>query len=169
MTEGWTKTVDAMIEKGAKLEMPEDKDILVEYLVQQHGPLPEGEGRLILLNTCTICHDLQRVRTRRATPEGWKETPLPAVIVRPFGAGRVVYLAAAIDAALWSYAYPYQRCLLARALTWAAGNSSKRCRGRPATSAGAASPPDVPGGPTSHTSSRSSARQASASFSAWRW
>jgi hypothetical protein len=71
--EGWTKTVDAMIEKGAKLEMPEDKDILVEYLVQQHGPLPEGEGRLILLNTCTICHDLQRVRTRRATPEGWKE------------------------------------------------------------------------------------------------
>jgi hypothetical protein len=71
--EGWTKTVDAMIEKGAKLEAPEDKDILIEYLVQQHGPLPEGEGRAILLNTCTICHDLQRVRTRRATPEGWKE------------------------------------------------------------------------------------------------
>jgi hypothetical protein len=71
--EGWTKTVDAMIEKGAKFEFPEDKDILIEYLVQQHGPLPEGEGREILLNTCTICHDLQRVRTRRATPEGWKE------------------------------------------------------------------------------------------------
>jgi hypothetical protein len=71
--EGWAKTVDAMIEKGAKLEMPEDRDILIEYLVQQHGPLPEGEGKAILLNTCTICHDLQRVRTRRATPEGWKE------------------------------------------------------------------------------------------------
>jgi len=71
--EGWTKTVDDMIEKGAKLEFPEDKDILIKYLVQQHGPLPEGEGRAILLNTCTICHDLQRVRTRRATPEGWKE------------------------------------------------------------------------------------------------
>jgi len=71
--EGWTKTVDAMIEKGAKLELPEDKDILIEYLAQQHGPLPPGEGREILLNTCTICHDLQRVRTRRATPEGWKE------------------------------------------------------------------------------------------------
>jgi hypothetical protein len=71
--EGWTKTVDAMIEKGAKFEFPEDKNILIEYLVQQHGPLPQGEGREILLNTCTICHDLQRVRTRRATPEGWKE------------------------------------------------------------------------------------------------
>ena len=70
---GWSQTVDAMIEKGAKFEKPEDKDILIEYLVQQHGPLPEGEGRTILLNTCTICHDLQRVRTRRATPEGWKE------------------------------------------------------------------------------------------------
>ena len=63
---GWSQTVDAMIEKGAKFEKPEDKDILIEYLVQQHGPLPEGEGRTILLNTCTICHDLQRVRTRRA-------------------------------------------------------------------------------------------------------
>ena len=38
-----------------------------------------------------------------------------------FGDGRVVYLAAAIDAALWSYAYPYQRRMLAQALTWAAG------------------------------------------------
>jgi len=41
--EGWTKTVDTMIEKGAKLELPDDKDILIQYLVQQHGPLPEGE------------------------------------------------------------------------------------------------------------------------------
>src|SRR5437762_1737174 len=71
--EGWTKAVDAMIEKGAKLELPEDRNILIDYLVRQHGPLPEGEGKAILLNTCTICHDLQRVRTRRATPEGWKE------------------------------------------------------------------------------------------------
>jgi hypothetical protein len=71
--EGWTKTVDAMIEKGAKLPLPEDKEILIEYLVDYHGPLPEGEGKAILLNICTICHDLQRVRTRRATPEGWHE------------------------------------------------------------------------------------------------
>lgn len=71
--EGWAKTVDAMIAKGAKLELPTDREVLIEYLFQQHGPLPEGEGKEILLNTCTICHDLQRVRTRRATPEGWYE------------------------------------------------------------------------------------------------
>jgi len=57
----------------------------------------------------------------RMAPEGVKGTPLPAVVARAFGAGRVVYLAAAVDAALWSYAYPYQRRLLPRALTWAAG------------------------------------------------
>ncbi len=59
----------------------------------------------------------------RMAPEGVKGTPLPAVVARPFRAGRIVYLAAALDAALWSYAYPYQRRLLTRALTWAAGGT----------------------------------------------
>ncbi len=54
------------------------------------------------------------------TVEGADKEPLPAAVARTFGKGRVVYLAAAVDAALWSYAYPYQRRLLARALEWAA-------------------------------------------------
>src|SRR5206468_10708802 len=45
---------------------------------------------------------------------------LPAAVLRRFGAGRVIYFAAGLDAALWGYAYPYQRRLLARALEWAA-------------------------------------------------
>ncbi len=56
----------------------------------------------------------------RLRPEGSAAAPLPAVVSRRFGEGRVVYFAAAVDAALWSYAYPYQRRLLARALEWAA-------------------------------------------------
>jgi hypothetical protein len=48
---------------------------------------------------------------------------LPGVIQHQFGKGRVVYFATGVDAALWSYAYPYQRRLLARALEWAAGGS----------------------------------------------
>jgi hypothetical protein len=52
-------------------------------------------------------------------PEGTGQR-LPAVVSRQFGKGRVVYLAAGVDAALWSYAYPYQRRLLTRALEWAA-------------------------------------------------
>jgi hypothetical protein len=58
----------------------------------------------------------------RMAPEGGKGGPLPAVVVRKVGAGRVVYFAAAVDAALWSYSYPYQRVLLARALAWAAAS-----------------------------------------------
>lgn len=44
---------------------------------------------------------------------------LPAGVARRHGSGHVVYLAAALDAALWSYGYPYQRRLLVRALEWA--------------------------------------------------
>lgn len=47
----------------------------------------------------------------------------PALIARAHGKGRVVFLAAGIDAALWSYAYPYQRILLVNAVDWAASGS----------------------------------------------
>lgn len=56
----------------------------------------------------------------RFVPEGSKNPPHPGVILRQHGAGRVAYLAAAMDAALWSYAYPYQRRLLAQLVHWAA-------------------------------------------------
>jgi cytochrome c5 len=70
--EGWSKTISAMIEKGAKVE-PDDVPILTDYLVRFHGPLPEGEGRAIVLNICTMCHDLQRVRTHGGSVEDWFE------------------------------------------------------------------------------------------------
>ncbi len=52
-------------------------------------------------------------------PEGSRE-PFPAVAVGEFGKGRVVYFAAGVDAALYSYAFPYQRVILSRAVQWAA-------------------------------------------------
>lgn len=69
---GWTKTIAAMVEKGAKVA-PDDVPILTEYLVRYHGPLPDGDGKAIMLNICTLCHDLQRVRSHRSSIEGWKE------------------------------------------------------------------------------------------------
>jgi hypothetical protein len=57
----------------------------------------------------------------RLTPEASTAPPPPAVVVRPFGKGRVVYFAAGVDAGLWSYAFPYQRRLVARAVELAAG------------------------------------------------
>ena len=71
--EGWTSTVQSMIEQGAKVSTS-DVPVIVEYLVRNHGPLPDGAGKKIVLNTCTMCHDLRRVREHGATPEDWQET-----------------------------------------------------------------------------------------------
>ena len=69
---GWTKVVDAEIQKGAKVTA-DDRPVLVDYLVRHHGPVPEGPGREILLNVCTQCHDLTRIQRQGRTPEGWLE------------------------------------------------------------------------------------------------
>jgi len=71
--ENWKKIVDSMIEKGAKVEK-EDVPMLVTYLVDNFGPLPEGEGKQVVLNKCTKCHDLKRVRQHFASPEEWADT-----------------------------------------------------------------------------------------------
>jgi cytochrome c5 len=68
----WTKEVKSMIEQGAEVKS-DDVPVLIDYLSRLHGPLPEGPGKEVLLDTCTRCHDLQRVRRQRNTPEGWLE------------------------------------------------------------------------------------------------
>jgi hypothetical protein len=48
--------------------------VLVSYLAEHHAPVPEGQGKQILLNICTMCHDLGRIRLGRRSPEEWEET-----------------------------------------------------------------------------------------------
>jgi hypothetical protein len=69
---GWSKIVKSKIEQGADVKA-EDVPVLVDFLVKRHGPLPDGPGKAILLNICTRCHDLQRVRRERTDAEGWLE------------------------------------------------------------------------------------------------
>jgi len=71
--EAWGKTVATMIGMGAKVSK-EDVPVLVQYLAQHHAPVPEGAGKQILLNICTMCHDLGRIRLGRRSPEEWEET-----------------------------------------------------------------------------------------------
>jgi hypothetical protein len=71
--EGWTSVVNSMIEKGAKVEKA-DIPMLVGYLEDNFGPLPDGTGKEVVLNKCTVCHDLKRVRQHFASPEEWAET-----------------------------------------------------------------------------------------------
>jgi len=70
---GWTNVIDSMVQKGADVK-DADRPALVDYLFRNHGPLPDGPGKLILLNTCTLCHDLGRVRAHTVSREEWQET-----------------------------------------------------------------------------------------------
>ena len=71
--EGWTKSITTMIDKGAKVSK-DDMPVLVDYLAKHHGPIPDGPGKQIVLNTCTMCHDLGRIRLGPRSPEEWEET-----------------------------------------------------------------------------------------------
>jgi cytochrome c5 len=71
--EGWASSIESMIQRGADVAT-DDLPILIDYLVANHGPLPEGAGKNIVLNVCTMCHDLKRVRRNLATREEWEET-----------------------------------------------------------------------------------------------
>ena len=74
--DGWKRSVNGMIDQGAKVgadELP----VLLDYLVNNHGPLPDGAGKPVLLSVCTRCHDLRRVLQQGgATREQWQETLL---------------------------------------------------------------------------------------------
>jgi cytochrome c5 len=71
--DAWGQTVNTMIGNGADLAS-EDVPLLVEHLAIYHGPMPDGPGKDVLLNTCTMCHDLQRIKLGRRSPEEWEET-----------------------------------------------------------------------------------------------
>jgi len=71
--DGWTKVVASMVDKGAEVKADE-LPVLIDYLVKNHGPLPDGPGKVILLNICTVCHDLGRVRAQGRTREDWDDT-----------------------------------------------------------------------------------------------
>jgi len=71
--DGWKEVVNAMIEKGAKVNK-DDIPLLVRYLADVHGPMTEGAGKQLILNKCTVCHDLKRVKQHLASPEDWADT-----------------------------------------------------------------------------------------------
>jgi cytochrome c5 len=68
----WVQTVDNMIARGATVS-DEEWPVLIQYLVRYHGPVPDGPGKSVLLNVCTQCHDLNRVKQTRHTSDEWEE------------------------------------------------------------------------------------------------
>ena len=72
---GWRETIQVMIQDGAEVEESEIP-VMVQYLTREHGPVPDGPGKQILLNICTMCHNLQRIKNGKRSPEEWEETLL---------------------------------------------------------------------------------------------
>jgi len=71
--DGWKAIIASMIAKGAQVNTG-DIPMVVSYLEDNFGPLPEGNGKAIVLEKCTVCHDLKRVRQHLASPEEWADT-----------------------------------------------------------------------------------------------
>lgn len=71
--DGWNEVVQNMLQKGADVS-DADLPVLLDYLVEHHGPLPDGKGKDVVLNVCTMCHDLSRIRRGHRSPEEWEET-----------------------------------------------------------------------------------------------
>jgi len=82
--EGWKDLIQRMVANGASID---DKQIpiITEYLAKNFGPknsgaaaaggggLPDGEGKQILQNVCTTCHDLDLVTGTQASKAGWED------------------------------------------------------------------------------------------------
>jgi cytochrome c5 len=74
--EGWNAMIDQMVMMGAEVSA-EDKPLLSNYLAEVYGPVPDGEGKPILLNNCTICHNRDRIWGHAgADREHWETTLL---------------------------------------------------------------------------------------------
>jgi mono/diheme cytochrome c family protein len=71
-SEEWLATINQMLDNGAEFSTIEQL-ILLDYLVRNHGPIPDGDGRELLLNRCTVCHSLDRVRAHQGTPALWQD------------------------------------------------------------------------------------------------
>ena len=65
--------------------------------------------------------------------------PIPGAVLNRVGKGQVIYFAAGVDGAYYSYSYPYRRNLLAQAMSMVASRgptsrSPRRCAFRPLSS-----------------------------------
>ena len=93
-TEGWRRSVNEMVWRGAQL-MGDEAEVLTRYLAAAFGPdvpvleslqdartaadveaqqLPPGEGRALVLAACVSCHDLEPIVTGRRTAADWRRS-----------------------------------------------------------------------------------------------
>jgi cytochrome c5 len=77
--EDWGGVVYSMRQRGLELT-PEDTERIVAYLAKSFpppakkavAPLPDGDGKDLVMNHCAGCHDLDRVETHTGTKDEWE-------------------------------------------------------------------------------------------------
>jgi len=69
----WEARVRTEMTRGATVT-EEQVPVVVDYLAFAHGPLPDAPGKDVLLNTCTMCHQLDRVLFAPRSADEWEET-----------------------------------------------------------------------------------------------
>ena len=76
--EKWSDVVEAMINRGAALKN-EEKPAVVDYLAAHFGPAAAqpaatskpDRGRELVRDICSLCHELDRLKTQELTAEEW--------------------------------------------------------------------------------------------------
>ena len=102
------------------LRVPSDSVLASDKLRELIGREPVTFKGPLLSTRVSKGISIAAQATPHTTPDA---APTPAIVTRQFGKGRVVYFAAGLDHAYYSYAYPYQRVLLANAIRWAANGT----------------------------------------------
>lgn len=102
------------------LRVPSESVLASDKLRELIGREPVTFKGPLLITRVSEGASLAAQAAPHATPDA---APVPAIVARQFGKGRVVYFAAGLDHAYYSYAYPYQRVLLANAIRWAANSA----------------------------------------------
>jgi cytochrome c5 len=77
--EDWGGLVYTMRQRGLDVT-PEQNDQIVAYLAKSFpaaakkaaAPLPDGEGKDLVMSRCTGCHDLVRVEDNTGTKDDWE-------------------------------------------------------------------------------------------------
>lgn len=101
---------------GADLE---DPSLVDDAKLNQLVPGRQATFKGSMMRTASVPGPMKRAMIY--FPQNVPE-PFSCVTMGPQGKGRVVYFAAGIDGANFSYAWPYQRVLLARAMRWVAAS-----------------------------------------------
>lgn len=102
-------------------EHPWLRDVRLQELVPRRQVIVKGPFTMVKPISGDVEVLIRWAASDPASPAAGGEASWPAVTTRRAGRGRVVYLATGLDAALWSYAYPYQRILLSLLVNHAAG------------------------------------------------